>query len=225
MTSEQAKGRGELSNKIGGPDLSMRPNDDGSPADADELLLVGVVVKAHALKGELVVLAFNPGSPVWSRGSELLLLSPDPTGARPLEGQARESRGDRVSEKPLMRLVLKQARPTPDERLICDFAEVRGRDASERLVGHRLAIPVSALPPAGDDFYHHELRGMVVADLDGRVLGRVIGVLDGPAQDLLEVATEGIKETWFVPFVDAIVKQVDRASGRIVVDPPEGLIP
>lgn len=210
---------------VGGPDLAMRPNDLGSPGDADELLLVGVVVKAHALKGELVVLAFNPGSPVWSRGSELVLLGPDPTGARPLEGQAREARGDRVNEKPLGRLVLKQARPTPDERLICDFAEVKGRDASERLVGHRLAIPVSALPPAGDDFYHHELRGMVVVDLGGRALGKVIGVLDGPAQDLLEVATDGIKETWFIPFVDAIVKQVDRASGRITVDPPEGLLP
>lgn len=225
MTSEQAEGRGELSNLIGGPAPAKRPNDVGSPGDADELLLMGVVVKAHALKGELVVLAFNPGSPVWSRGSELLLLSPDPTGSRPLDGQAREARGDRVNEKPLMRLVLKQARPTPDERLICDFAEVRGRDASERLVGHRLAIPVTALPPAGDDFYHHELRGMTVVEVNGRVLGKVIGVLDGPAQDLLEIATEGIKETWFIPFVDAIVKEVDRKSGRIIVDPPDGLIP
>lgn len=204
---------------VGGLDLA-KPE-----GGADELLLVGVIVKAHALKGEVLVLAFNPGSPVWARGAELLLLAPDPLGARQLEGHAREAKGDRVRELPLARVSLKQARQTPDERLICDFVEIKGRDASERLIGHRLAIPVTALPPAGDDFYHHELRGMVVVDLAGQVLGKVIGVLDGPAQDLLEVATDGIKETWFVPFVDAIVKDVDRAAGRVVIDAPEGLAP
>lgn len=190
----------------------------------DELLLVGAIVKAHALKGEVVVLAFNPASPVWARGSKFALLAPDP---RVQSGRAPDPAGrdDRVRATPLATFQLTQARPTPEDKLICAFTEVVGRDASEKLIGHRLAIPVASLPPADEGYYHHELRGLLVVDTSGRALGKVVGVLDSPAQDLLEVATDGVDDTWFVPFVDAIVKEVDIGQGRIVVDPPEGLAP
>ena len=187
----------------------------------EEFLLVGAIVKAHALKGEVLVLAFNPASPLWKRGAQLALLPPD----RASRGPSSPSSDDRVVAAPLSTLSLKQVRATPDGRLICDFAEVTDRDASERLVGHRLAVPLASLPSAGDDFYHHELRGLTVVDTAGKALGKVVGVFDGPAQDLLEVATDGVDDTWFVPFVDAIVKRVDRETGQIVIDPPEGLAP
>lgn len=187
----------------------------------EELLLVGAIVKAHALKGEVLVLAFNPASPLWKRGTQLALLPPD----RAPRGPGSPSGDDRVVATPLSTLSLKQVRPTPDGRLICDIAEVTDRDASERLIGHRLAVPLASLPPAGDDFYHHELRGLTVVDMTGKALGKVVGVLDGPAQDLLEVATDGVDDTWFVPYVDAIVKRIDRTTGQVVIDPPEGLAP
>jgi len=44
-----------------------------------------------------------------------------------------------------------------------------------------------------------------------------------PAQDVLVVRTPG-GEAW-VPMVRALVREVDVAGGRIVIDPPAGLLP
>ena len=45
----------------------------------------------------------------------------------------------------------------------------------------------------------------------------------GPAQDLLVVALDAGGDA-YLPFVEAIVPEVDVEGGRVVVDPPEGLL-
>ncbi|MFT4235134.1 MAG: ribosome maturation factor RimM [Microbacterium sp.] len=78
-----------------------------------------------------------------------------------------------------------------------------------------------------DAWYDHQLIGLDVMR-DGAVIGRVARVEHLPAQDLLIVApstgsaTEGDLEV-MVPFVSAIVPEVDIAAGRVVVTPPTGL--
>ena len=56
-------------------------------------------------------------------------------------------------------------------------------------------------------------------------LGEVVGLQTGGAQDLLEVRPTGAgpRETVLVPFVRAIVPEVDVAGGRVVLAPPGGL--
>ena len=59
---------------------------------------------------------------------------------------------------------------------------------------------------------------------DAVVVGRVVRVDHLPAQDLLVVRTAGSSDAEvLVPFVKAIVPQVDIAAGRVVVTPPAGL--
>ncbi|PRY93537.1 16S rRNA processing protein RimM [Hasllibacter halocynthiae] len=101
------------------------------------------------------------------------------------------------------------------------------RVAAEALRGTRLTVPRAALPdPGEDEFYQADLLGLAVLDPGGAVLGRVKAVLSHGEQDLLEIhrpAKEG-GGTALVPFTREIVPTVDLSGGRIVVDPPDGLL-
>ncbi|GAB2700083.1 ribosome maturation factor RimM [Microbacterium marinum] len=72
-----------------------------------------------------------------------------------------------------------------------------------------------------DAWYDHQLVGLDVVR-DGQVIGRITQVDHLPAQDLLTVRLGDGREV-LVPFVKAIVPEVDAAGGRIVVTPPAGL--
>jgi 16S rRNA processing protein RimM len=98
------------------------------------------------------------------------------------------------------------------------------REAAEALKGTRLYAPRSRLPAlVEDEFYHADLIGLEVVDTRGTVLGRVRAVADHGAGDILEIARPGAAEI-LVPFTRQAVPTVDLAAGRIVVDPPPGLI-
>ncbi|MGO2097087.1 MAG: ribosome maturation factor RimM, partial [Candidatus Microbacterium stercoravium] len=71
-----------------------------------------------------------------------------------------------------------------------------------------------------DAWYDHQLIGLEVVR-DGAVVGTIARVEHLPAQDLL-IVKSGEREI-MVPFVSAIVPEVDPAAGRVVVTPPAGL--
>ena len=109
-------------------------------------------------------------------------------------------------------------------RLLVRFEEVLTRDVAETLRGALLLVDTDALPPTADpdEFYDHELAGLRAELLDGTVVGKVVEVVHSPAGELLELDVDG-REV-LVPFVLAIVPTVDVAGGRVVLDPPEGLL-
>jgi 16S rRNA processing protein RimM len=57
---------------------------------------------------------------------------------------------------------------------------------------------------------------------DGVELGKVREVVHAPASDLLVLDTANGEV--LVPFVHAIVPEVDLAGGRVVLNPPAGLL-
>ena len=102
------------------------------------------------------------------------------------------------------------------------FAEAPDRTAAEELRGTLLLVT------ADDDeeeeaWYPHQLTGLAVEDTTGRRVGTVAGVQHLPAQDLLVVTEEGGQRT-LVPFVSELVPVVDVPGGRVVIDPPRGLL-
>lgn len=98
------------------------------------------------------------------------------------------------------------------------------KEAADALRGQRLWAPRAALPDPGDDeFYHSDLIGLHAVDTGGVDLGRVHAVHDHGAGDLLELRP-GKGPSILVPFTRAIVPTVDLAAGRIVIDPPAGLL-
>lgn len=99
------------------------------------------------------------------------------------------------------------------------------REQAEALRGVRLCVPRTRLPALPDDeFYHADLIGLEVRDTGGTLLGTVKSVPNHGAGDLLEIAPPGTSETVLLPFTRAAVPTVDLAAGRIVADPPEGLL-
>jgi 16S rRNA processing protein RimM len=111
-----------------------------------------------------------------------------------------------------------------DGMVLAKLSGVADRDRAETLRGLRLYLPRAALPPAGDDeFYHADLVGLAALLGDGTRLGTVIAVHDFGAGDMLEIAREAGQPV-LVPFTRAAVPVVDVAGGRVVLDPPDGLI-
>ena len=108
--------------------------------------------------------------------------------------------------------------------VIARLAGVADRDRAEGLRGLRLYLARAALPPtAAEEYYHADLIGLEAALADGTALGQVRAVHDFGAGDTLEIARpEGPPA--MVPFTRAIVPIVDLAGGRLVLDPPPGLI-
>lgn len=105
------------------------------------------------------------------------------------------------------------------------LSNVATKEEADALRGTRLYAPRDRLPTLPDDeFYHADLVGLSVFDTGGALIGHVHAVLDHGAGDLLEVRCEGQSATVLLPFTQAIVPTVDLARGRIVADPPEGLI-
>jgi 16S rRNA processing protein RimM len=108
--------------------------------------------------------------------------------------------------------------------LIAKLNGVDDRDRAETLRGLRLYLPRAALPlPGEDEYYHADLIGLDAALADGTPVGRVRAVHDFGAGDTLEIdRPEG--PPVMVPFTRAVVPVVDIAAGRLVLDPPPGLI-
>jgi 16S rRNA processing protein RimM len=104
------------------------------------------------------------------------------------------------------------------------IAGVEDRDAAERLKGVRLYLPRAALPATEDEeYYHADLLGLAAELPDGTRLGEVRAIYGFGAGDSIEIARPGAAPL-LVPFTRAAVPVVDLAHGRIVVDPPEGLL-
>lgn len=108
--------------------------------------------------------------------------------------------------------------------LLVRFTGVSDRAAAQALRGTLLTLDVAALPELADpdEFYDHQLEGLAAVRADGTVLGMVREVVHAPASDLLVVQTEHGEA--LVPFVRAIVLEVDLTGGRVVLDPPTGLL-
>jgi 16S rRNA processing protein RimM len=109
-------------------------------------------------------------------------------------------------------------------RLIVTFEGVRDRTAAEDLRGTVLVVDSAQIPAPDDpdEFYDHQLIGLGVVTAAGDAVGEVTDVLHH-GQDLL-VVRRGPRDETLVPFVSAIVTDVDVPGGRLVIDPPPGLL-
>lgn len=190
---------------VPGAGVTGRPTDAGrDPADAE--VLVGVVVRVHGLRGEVVV------EPHTDSPRERFAPGAVLRGSRP---------GRASGPGPL---TVRDAR-AHSGRWLVTFDGVANRDAAEELRGVRLSVGTAELdsPRDPDEFHVHQLTGLRAELVDGTDAGVVTDVVHGPGGSLLVVRRPAGHEA-LVPFVGAIVPTVDVAGGRIVLDPPEGLL-
>jgi len=111
-------------------------------------------------------------------------------------------------------------------QLLVAFAGVTDRTAAGELTGSWLSVDSSQLPapPDPDEFRDHELIGLSVRTCAGDPVGVVTDVLHY-GQDLLVVRrADDSGGECLVPFVTAIVPEVDVRAGVVVINPPPGLL-
>lgn len=167
-------------------------------------LIVGRVVKAHGVTGEVVVevrtddpeIRFAPGAVLRAKGSD-----------------------DRQRD-----YVVEAAR-AHGGRLLVRFDGVVDRDAADALRGSVFVIDSGDLPTIDepDTYYDHQLEGLRVRTTGGRDVGTVVEVLHTAAGELLAVDRDQAGEL-LVPFVSAIVTSVSLDTRTVEIDPPEGLL-
>ena len=175
------------------------------PKPVKTQLRVGRLVKAHGLKGALKLeLYTDDPEGRFTPGASFTLQVPE---SSPWHGKSLTVREFRwMNSHP-----------------VAFFEGVEDRSGAEELVRAILWIDQDDedIVVEDDAWYDHQLVGLDVVR-DDQVVGRVIRVEHFPAQDLLIVRLPGDREV-LVPFVKAIVPEVDIASGRILVTPPPGL--
>jgi 16S rRNA processing protein RimM len=173
------------------------------------LLVVGKILRPHGIRGELVVDAHtDEPEDRLSVGSTFDV------------GPAEDRLGSPVGPK----LTIDSIRWHHGRPLIF-FAEVADRNVAELMRGQLLWVDSATIaPPADPDEYHdHQLIGLSVVTVGGEPVGSVSRIDHGPGADLLVVRKED-GTTALIPFVRAIVPTVDVAGGRIMIDPPGGLL-
>ena len=159
-------------------------------------ILIGRIAAAHGIRGEVVVHSYatNPAD-IASYGSLW-----DVSGTREFQ----------------LKLV-----GASSKGIIARVAGIADRTAAEALRGTELFVARQQLPePKTEEFYHVDLIGLEAVSPDGAVVGRIVGVENYGAGDLLDIRLAGGGQSELVPFTEAFVPKVDLAAGRVVVVMP-----
>jgi len=108
--------------------------------------------------------------------------------------------------------------------VLARLSGVDDRNQAEALRGQRLYLARAALPqPEAEEYYHADLIGLEAVLGDGTPVGRVRAIHDFGAGDTLELERPGAPPV-MVPFTRAVVPRIELAAGRLVLDPPPGLL-
>jgi 16S rRNA processing protein RimM len=162
---------------------------------------IGRLVKPHGIHGEVAVFPltshperFAPGREVW--------LSPTAEGGEGVPVRIEASRAHAG------RYLLKMDR-------------IENRTAAEQMAGHFLLIPRDEAESAREEgeFFLHALVGRQVRTAEGRLLGKIVDVLEPGGAAVLEIGETGGGRR-LLPFVREFVREVGEET--IVVDPPQG---
>jgi 16S rRNA processing protein RimM len=109
-------------------------------------------------------------------------------------------------------------------RLIIKMEGVDSAAAAAEWLGAEMWVGAAGLPELEPGtYYAYQLLGMEVVGVDGKRLGRLSDIQTTAGCDLWVVRTEAGAEH-LIPAAAAICTSVDRRTGRITVDPPEGLL-
>jgi 16S rRNA processing protein RimM len=170
-------------------------------------VIVGRIGRPHGIRGELVIGVRTDEPDLRFAVGAVLGAHDEPDGEEPHSLKVASTRWH-------------------SGQLLVTFDGVTDRTAAGELTGSWLSVDASQLPRTGDpdEFRDHELIGLSVRTPDGEHVGVVTDVLHH-GQDLLVIqrADRGGDEC-LVPFVKAIVPEVDVAAGVLVIDPPPGLL-
>ncbi len=165
-----------------------------------EWATIGKIVAPFGLRGELKVSSLTDIPDRFAQLEEVYL-SPDYT-----------------------RYTIKEVRPYKGNMVLLKIDGVTNATVAESLRDHDLCIPadqLSKLPP--DFYYQHDILGLSVAKLDGRIVGTVVDIMPTGGNDVYVIKAPDGKQ-FLIPAVKAIIKQIDLIRRVMYIDPIGGLL-
>ena len=179
-------------------------------------LLIGRVAKAHGIRGEILADLYADSPEILSEVRNLYLRL-EPTGAAPAE--------DSTTVQPGQRERVHAWREHKD-RAILSLKGLRDRNGAEALRGATIWVRADELPePEVDEVFLYQLEGLEVFGTDGRRIGVIEDIMDTgrDGQEVWIIRGEGGEEILF-PAEPEFVTELDPDTGRVVIDPPLGLL-
>ena len=173
---------------------------------------------------DIEVVVARIGKPHGIRGEVTLDVRTDEPDRRFAPGTTLRAEAPAGADRRPASLTVARAR-WHQSTLLVTFEELADRNAAEAVRGTVLFAMIGhdETPEDPEEYYDHQLIGLAVVDLEGTHLGEVKAVVHGSAQDLLTVRTPDGRDT-LVPFVSALVPEVDLDAARIVVADRPGLV-
>lgn len=171
-----------------------------------EYLVVGHLTKAHGTRGEVLVRALTDAPEEVFESGRRVVLGDDrgELGVRPQEEEIEASRSYRKG-------------------WLVKLAGIEDRTAAQELTGRYLLVPMEERGTLEEgEYYYHQLLGLEVETVAGEAVGRIREVYETEPHHMLEVKGPGGVHS--MPFRGEWIASVDVAGGRMVVDPPEGLL-
>jgi len=166
-----------------------------------QLVMIGEVVRSHALRGTVKVRVVADTVEEFSRLRKVKL-----------------QRGDQA----LGEYVIENLQIGNDGLLI-KFHGVNDRNQAEQLRGAALMVALEeCLPAAPDQFYHFDLIGLPVFTASDEPVGDIVDILRYPANDVW-VIRRGASEK-LIPAIDSVIQKVDLLNRRVIITPMPGLL-
>lgn len=180
-------------------DLQVNEKLQKAQVMGEKRILIGKITTAHGIKGYVKVRSFAEDETLLETGTVY------------------------TSEEGPKTISLKLKNQMKDFWL----AEVNGvsdRNVAETLRGTELYIDRETLPEADDDeYYVEDMKGLKVVDGQGNEIGTILDIVNYGASDLIDIRPSNGGQTFYVPFTDEIVLDVDFEKETVTVELPEGL--
>ncbi|MFB4162639.1 ribosome maturation factor RimM [Alteribacillus sp. JSM 102045] len=167
---------------------------------------VGKIVNTHGVRGEIKVLPITDFEEErFALGKELYL------------SHERQQDKEKVTVKNVR---------THKQFVLLTFEEYSTLDEVERWKGGLIQVPEEDLLELEEgEFYYHEIIGCQVYSEDGELLGEVREIISPGANDVWVVKPNKGKKDIMIPYIEDVVKSVDKDNKKIIVHVIEGLLP
>lgn len=169
---------------------------EGAPAD---IVVLGKVVAPYGLRGAVKVFPFADDPQAWAKLTHWWV---GKEGSDPASWQQTQVLRCKVH----------------GDVLVAELACFPDRNASEVAKGLLVGVPHDCLPPtASNEYYWADLIGLEVVNTREQSLGRVLGLIETSANDVLRVG-DGESPERLLPFVATVVLDVDVKARRVRVE-------
>lgn len=179
------------------PAPSRSRSSEPVPDTPDDAVVVGRIIRSHGLDGSLRIQSLSDNPTRFQAGNTLTIA-----------GQTR---------------TVASCRHLPDGHALLRLEGLNDPYAARRLSGEWLIAPTDSEPqlPEGE-YYHYQLVGLTVITDQGENLGTIQEVLETGSNDVYVVTSDSGEEV-LLPAIEQVVKEIDLASGKMLVHLLDGL--